>query len=614
MPDFIHDTLAFEASRPLIFTQFYFWAFFALVYAVFALVCNRSQMRNAFLCFVSLFFYYKASGLFVGLLVGVILTSHVLTWRMHKTDLAWLKRGLLITSVVIDLALLCYLKYAYFLTDVVNSITGLDLQVYNMFAAAGNAVAGQARWSVDQIILPVGISFFTFQVISYTVDVYRGRIKPVRRLLDYGFYVSFFPQLVAGPIVRATDFVPQLHRPFHLSKRQFGMALFWILNGLTKKLVLSDYIAVNFIDRVFDNPMLFTGFENLTALFGYSLQVYADFSGYTDIAIGVAMLMGFHLPKNFNSPYKAQNVSDFWRRWHISLSTWLRDYLYIPLGGNREATFGTYFALGLITLIVLILSGSVWGSGCVLGIIGVVMLMARANPNRTRHIITDLNVFATMLLGGLWHGASWNFMLWGGLNGAGIIVYKLWKRIGWGKRLGLITITALPFVGLSLLTGYGVSNIVAVWLVVVLAVSLVRAALVQMPWEISCGWLSNLWGIVQTFTFVTFTRLFFRAGSNLDPAMANETAWRTAQNMMLQIGGRWDVSIIPDIVRQYYATFLIIVIGLTIHWLPTTFKRWYRLSFALLPLPVMGIVVVLVVFVLYQFISADLQSFIYFQF
>lgn len=392
------------------------------------------------------------------------------------------------------------------------------------------------------------------------------------------------------------------------------MALFWILNGLTKKLVLSDYIAVNFIDRVFDNPMLFTGFENLTALFGYSLQVYADFSGYTDIAIGVAMLMGFHLPKNFNSPYKAQNVSDFWRRWHISLSTWLRDYLYIPLGGNREATFGTYFALGLITLIVLILSGSVWGAGCVLGIIVVVMLMARANPNRKRHIITDLNVFATMLLGGLWHGASWNFMLWGGLNGAGIIVYKLWKRIGWGKRLGLITITALPFVGLSLLTGYGVSNIVAVWLVVVLAVSLVRAALVQMPWEISCGWLSNLWGIVQTFTFVTFTRLFFRAGSNLDPAMANETAWRTAQNMMLQIGGRWDVSIIPDIVRQYYATFLIIVIGLTIHWLPTTFKRWYRLSFALLPLPVMGIVVVLVVFVLYQFISADLQSFIYFQF
>ena len=167
------------------------------------------------------------------------------------------------------------------------------------------------HFTVDVILLPVGISFFTFQIISYVVDVYRGRLKAVTNIFDFGFYVSFFPQLVAGPIVRANVFIPQIRQKFFLSEKQFGIAVFWILNGMLKKMILSDYIAVNFIDRVFTNPMMYTGFENLMALFGYSLQVYADFSGYTDIAIGVAMLMGFHLPKNFNSPYKATNPGDF---------------------------------------------------------------------------------------------------------------------------------------------------------------------------------------------------------------------------------------------------------------------------------------------------------------
>jgi D-alanyl-lipoteichoic acid acyltransferase DltB (MBOAT superfamily) len=167
-------------------------------------------------------------------------------------------------------------------------------------------------------------------------------VRPVTNVLDFGFYVTFFPQLVAGPIVRANEFVPQIYQKFSLSKKQFGIALFWILNGMIKKMVLSDYLAVNFIDRVFTNPMMYTGFENLMALFGYSLQVYADFSGYTDIAIGVALLMGFTLPKNFDSPYKATNPGNFWKRWHISLSTWLKDYLYIPLGGNRKGTFASY--------------------------------------------------------------------------------------------------------------------------------------------------------------------------------------------------------------------------------------------------------------------------------
>jgi D-alanyl-lipoteichoic acid acyltransferase DltB (MBOAT superfamily) len=198
-----------------------------------------------------------------------------------------------VLSVVIDLGLLAYFKYAYFFTNMVNDLFGTGFRVFDIFAYIGNGFAEAGRFSVDTIVLPVGISFYIFQVISYTVDVYRGRIQPVKNILDFGFYVSFFPQLVAGPIVRAEEFIPQLYKPFHLSRRVFGIAVFWIINGLAKKIIMSDYLAVNLIDRVFDNPLLFSGFENLFALFAYSLQVYADFSGYTDIAIGLAMLMGF---------------------------------------------------------------------------------------------------------------------------------------------------------------------------------------------------------------------------------------------------------------------------------------------------------------------------------
>ena len=198
--------------------------------------------------------------------------------------------------------------------------------------------------------------------------------------------------------------------------------MFWILNGLAKKLILSDYLAVNFCDRVFENPLLYTGFENLTALFGYSLQVYADFSGYTDIATGVAMLMGFYLPKNFNSPYKARNAAEFWRRWHISLSTWLRDYLYIPLGGNRKGTFGSYAIILGIAFLASALAGSWWVFLSVLALTLIIALLIIFKKGWRKELISDINRMDTMLLGGLWHGASWNFMIWGGLNGLGILI------------------------------------------------------------------------------------------------------------------------------------------------------------------------------------------------
>ena len=619
MIDFLHHIFSFDPKSPLLFTQFYFWAFFAIVYAVFSLVHSKRLLRNAFLFFVSLFFYYKTSGLAILILVFVTLSDWLIAKRIHhhreNNRQSW-ARFWLITSIVIDLGLLCYFKYAYFLTNMVNDLFGTGFKVFDIFSWIGNGLSTEGRFLVDKIVLPVGISFYIFQVISYTTDVYWGKVKPVSNLLDFGFYVSFFPQLVAGPIVRASEFIPQLYKPFHLSRRQFGIAVFWILNGLIKKIVLSDYLAVNFIDRVFQNPMLFSGFENLMALFTYSLQVYADFSGYTDIAIGVAMLMGFYLPTNFNSPYKSQNAQEFWRRWHMSLSRWLKTYLYIPLGGNRNASFGTYFWIITIAAIALILTGSWIITAIILAIAVVVLLVGIFKKERRKKIYANLNSFITMLLGGLWHGASWNFMIWGGLNGIGMIIYKLWKDMSWHLRFGLLTAIVAILITVRHFYPLPVLNLFSVWILILWVGTTVRYI-----WHLLRGadnaftnFMARAWAVLQTFTFITFTRLFFRSGSNLDPATANQEAWQTAQDMVTQIGSAWNISIIPDIIVQYAGVFILFVIGMLIHWLPTDFKRWYRLNFAMMPLWLMAIVVVLTVFIVYQFITADLQAFIYFQF
>ena len=610
---FLHRLFAFDPDSPLLFTQFYFWAFFAFVYAGFALTGSKRLLRNAYLFFVSLLFYYKTSGLSVLILIFVTCSDFLIARRIAGAKKGGWKKFWLVLSVVIDLSLLCYFKYAYFFTDFINTVFGADLQVFNVFGAVGNALVGTERFSVDRIVLPVGISFFTFQVISYTVDVYRGDVKPVGNILDFGFYVSFFPQLVAGPIVRASEFIPQLYKKFSLSRRLFGIAVFWILNGLVKKIVLSDYIAVNFIDRVFNNPLLFTGFENLAALFGYSLQVYADFSGYTDIAIGVAMLMGFYLPKNFNSPYKAPNPQDFWRRWHMSLSRWLRNYLYIPLGGNRNATFGTFFWIILFAVIAAILSGS-WIVSVIFVVVAAVLgIIAKYRPGSRKKIFSNINRFITMLLGGMWHGASWNFIIWGGLNGIGLVVYQFWKDMDWRLRMALTVLVTAVLACFWRFAPAPVWNLLLVWMCVILAVTLVRF-IHHLRGGTGFAKLGYFWGVVQTFVFITFTRLFFRSGSNLDPATANEQAWATARNMVNQIGSAWNVDVIPQICVEYWRVFALIVAGLAIHWLPDRFKRWYRINFAMLPLPVMALAVVAVVFILYQFITADLQAFIYFQF
>ena len=612
--EFVHNLFSFDKAHPLLFTQFYFWAFFAIVFAFFCLIKNKCLLRNAFLFFVSLFFYYKTSGLFTLILIFITLYDFFAGKWLHTRKKNGSRNFVLALSVVVNLSILCYFKYAYFLTDVVNNLLGTEFRVFDVFSWAGNEITRSNRFSVDDILLPVGISFYTFQAISYIMDVYRRRIEPVRNIFDFGFYVSFFPQLVAGPIVRANEFIPQLHKKYFLSRRQFGIAIFWIMNGLVKKIVLSDYIAINFIDRVFDNPLLYTGFENLMALFGYSLQVYADFSGYTDIAIGVAMLMGFYLPTNFNSPYKAKSPGEFWKRWHMSLSRWLQDYLYIPLGGNRNATFGSFCIIVVIAAIAVFLSGS-WWVGLGIGILAVILaLVAIFKPEKRLRITTDINAMDTMLLGGLWHGASWNFMIWGGLNGLGMVFYKFWRDWSvYGRTLFMLAVTFALRV-LCVFVPQPVFHMLFVWCLIVLAGNMLRMLYNLFDGQRTLQWLQDAWAIFQTFTFITFTRLFFRSGSNLDPAEANETAWNTAKNMVNQMGSHWRLEQIPDIVSHYSNVFILIVIGLIIHWLPENFKRRYRLWFATMPLPLMVVVCLLIVFVIYQFITADLQSFIYFQF
>ena len=611
--EFLRHIFAFDNNSPLLFTQFYFWAFFALVYAVFAMIMEmgnkarkqegkkvRLHLRNVFLMAVSWFFYYKTSGLFLLILIFVTVSDWLIAQRIYKESgirnpesgkSNYNAKLWLALSILIDLGLLCYFKYAYFFTNVVNDLLGTEFAVFDLFAYIGNGFSDSGRFMVDKIILPVGISFYLFQVMSYTIDVYRGQVKPVKNILDFGFYVSFFPGLVAGPIVRANEFIPQLYKPFCLSRRLFGLAVFWILNGLIKKIVLSDYLAVNLIDRVFDNPLLFSGFENLFALFAYSLQVYADFSGYTDIAIGIAMLLGFYLPQNFDSPYKSRNPQEFWRRWHMSLSRWLKSYLYIPLGGNRK-------------------------------------ILGKEIKNKIA--AGNFNSFITMLLGGLWHGASWNFVIWGALNGAGMIVYKVWAKMNWNIKMLLMTMLMGGLWAAYSMLNAPIWNLFFVWGIALWIGTTIRYIywwyerilmkhgnlLSTFASRLSpiANSLSSAWMILQTFIFITFTRLFFRSGSNLDPATASQEAWETAKNMVNQIGGAWNSSIIPDFLWEYRNVVILFTVGMIIHWLPSRIKRWYRVRFAKLPIWTIILIAVVTIIGVYQFVTADLQAFIYFQF
>ena len=551
MVDSLIQLLQAETSRPWTFLELGFWVFFALVFIGFASLERKLALRNAYLMLVSWFFYYHTSQWYVVLLIFATSVDFGVAHALHRSDKPWLRKLLLALSVVSNLGVLFFFKYAYFAADVWNDLTGLTWNPTPFWAGWSNANLG-TDFVEDMILLPVGISFYTFQCLSYTIDVYRRNLKPVARFTDFAFYVSFFPQLVAGPIVRASDFVPQLYQPYRVTRAQFGLGLFWIVNGLLKKVILADFLAVHLVDRIFSQPTLYTGWENALGLLAYTMQVYADFSGYTDIAIGIALWMGFTLVQNFNSPYKASSVGEFWKRWHMSLSSWLKDYLYIPLGGNRSGSVASYLLIfaGLFGFALTATSSLV--SYLLAGVVLVFLLLYQFIPAFRRGFNTNVNLMLTMLLGGLWHGASWNFMVWGGLNGLGLLAHKQWSRIR--------------------------------------------------PYRVE-GWMVRGLGVLITLLFITFTRIWFRAPD-----------WSTAMSIVNQLSTGWNVIPSLAMLAAWWRPALILAMGFAIHWIPERHKAWYRDRFANLNPVLLAVISLASILLAYQFMAAESQPFIYFQF
>ena len=346
----------------MIFSSWLFAFFFVVVYSVYWTLPNR-RWRHPFLLIASYVFYMSWNVWLVTIIMGLTLFDFTVGLLLERTTTEQRRRMLLTASLAANLGVLAIFKYADFFILSLRGLLG-DIGIHTNLHTLS-------------IILPIGISFHTFQTMSYTIDVYRGKIRAVRSLSDFALFVAFFPQLVAGPIVKACDFLPQLEteKRFNWPALEAGVVLFMV--GLTKKLLIADQLAT-LVDPVFADPTRYVSRDLWLAMFCYGGQIYCDFSGYTDMAIAAAGVLGFHLPRNFANPYLAVGLTDFWHRWHISLSTWLREYLYIPLGGSRGGRLLTY-----------------------------------------------RNLMITMLLGGLWHGASWTFVVWGGIHGVALIVSKL---------------------------------------------------------------------------------------------------------------------------------------------------------------------------------------------
>ncbi|MFN8288670.1 MAG: MBOAT family O-acyltransferase [Chitinophagaceae bacterium] len=405
----------YDPKNPLLFNNGFFVFFFAIFITLYYTFRNNFAVRRYIFCFFSLYFFYKASGFFVVFVILSAIVDFVLSNAIYRQTDKRKKKLLLLCSIIFNLGLLFYFKYTNFFIETFNNLLSAGFHPLN-------------------ILLPVGISFYTFENLSYTIDVYRGQFEPARKFSDYLLFLSFFPKLVMGPIVRAHDFVPQINKPFTITETDFAKGFYLILSGLFKKLIISDYITLNFVNYIFDDPSRYTGLENLFAVYGYAVIIYCDFSGYSDVAIGIAKWLGFTIPANFKSPYQSKNITEFWRRWHISLSSWLRDYLYIPLGGNKHGSFATWFFSAIFF-------GGVFFAGykgfhlsllvsltITFGILLLFVLPSMIKKDKAG-ITTNLNLLTTMLLGGLWHGANWNFIIWGAMHGISLAIHKIWMLL-----------------------------------------------------------------------------------------------------------------------------------------------------------------------------------------
>ena len=532
----------YDSKNPLLFNNGFFVYFFTLFILLFFALRNHHKARRYVFCIFSLYFFYKASGWFVGLVLVSAVVDFFLSNAIYREKSQSRKKFLLVLSILFNLGMLFYFKYTDFFIEISNSLFDTNFNPLNL-------------------ILPIGISFYTFENLSYTVDVYRGEFKPADKFSDYLLFLAFFPKLMMGPIVRAHDFVPQINEPYVISERDFAKGFFLIISGLIKKLVISDYITLNMVDYMFDNPALHTGVENLMAVYGYAMVIYCDFSGYSEIAIGIALWLGFKIPPNFMSPYQSLNITEFWRRWHISLSTWLKDYLYIPLGGNRNFSVASFIFVGgflvgsFIMGVELFHLSNLWAA-----VISAVLLLIFIIPalitKKTSGIAANFNLLTTMLLGGFWHGASWNFIIWGAIHGVGLGIHKIWMLL-----------TDKSF------SGFNQSRI----------------------YKIISG--------ILTFHFVCFAWIFFKA-EDLE----------IAKEMIYQIFNNFDISVFGPFYDNYKGVVWMILAAMVLHLIPDNLADKVIARTKTIPMVVYILVFFLFLILYGYFKSAEQVMPIYLQF
>lgn len=357
----------------MLFNSLGYVAFLAFTFVAFWALARHRVARISLLLVASYLFYMSWSAQLIGLIIASTLVDYGIGLALGRVAAPRPRKLLLSASLVLNLGLLGLFKYADFFIQATSD---------------GLALAGvHVEPRLLRLTLPVGISFYTFQTLSYTIDVYRRRIPPARSFVDFATYVAFFPQLIAGPIVRAKEFLPQLAVDPELTRRDVGEGLFLILTGMIKKVLVADYLATTLVDRVFESPDMYSTGEVWVAIYAYTWQIYGDFSGYTDIARGSARLFGLSLPENFDRPFMATGPIEFWKRWHITLSTWIQDYIYVPLGGSRHGEARTY-----------------------------------------------ANLFLTFFIIGVWHGAGWTFVLFGLWHASGVTLNRLYRQVRGGPR------------------------------------------------------------------------------------------------------------------------------------------------------------------------------------
>jgi len=552
----------------MLFPTFDFLVFLVPILVAFWALGHRPVARVLLLLVASYFFYMAGPKTdpaptpwyFAGLLLFSTVLDYVVGHQIHRRtpdlhgpDPARAQRArrardlLLLASLVGNLGLLGYFKYVGFFVDT--------------FADIAEAVGMPFVAPHVETILPIGISFYTFQSLSYSIDVWRERLTPEPSFRKFALFVTFFPQLVAGPIVRASELLPQLHRRPRLDPQAMEEGLFKIFKGLAKKVVLGDFIASQFTDAIFTNPGGYTSTEILLALYAFTLQIYADFSGYSDIAIGTSRLLGFRIPENFDRPYQAKNLGEFWRRWHITLSTWLRDYLFFPLGGSRGGTARTYF-----------------------------------------------NLWLTMFLVGMWHyspGTSWNFVLYANLHGLAML-YNRWNRTRdrAGPRVRhrvSVTVTALA-VGLG--SAAAANLILDLDPAATLVCGLFAAAMfLVVTWlPLHGGRLNTVAHIFLTFHFTVLSRVFFRAPD-----------FPTAKALVAGLL-RFDPQLVrPGLLDGWLG--LALLLGTAYHFTPRHWVEQYAWGvFRRIPGPVLGVLLGLLALGLMELMAGTPRSFIYFNF